>query len=204
MGRTARAGVVAIVLLGMANLTAFALRPPTATPVFPPIQSLAVPGWTAGKVAFTLRNSTYDRLVQIYNSRSSNAQAFVESRCEVDPKEFLKWNGGLAYEGAGYERMTSISVTLPQLPRTVVTQRYMRGAQGGIVVVYGYMDHRGTHPETTTLWPNAALDLLTRHPGPYCVLGVAVPIVTNQAQAITDATYLFVDFAPHLQAIVSH
>jgi hypothetical protein len=197
VARSFRYGLVAAGLLILTEAASLLLAAPASAVPVPPVRSLPVHGWIAGQIIADSRTAGATRLVQNYASTVTGDTASVETRCSADPKDFLKWSGKLAYEGAGYEQLaaTTEQLALPpsspsRAPRATVSAALMRAATTQVLILFAYIDHWGIHAETPALWPRAVADLLTRHPGPYCMLGVAVTAGSSRHRADGEAAYL--------------
>jgi len=190
MGRSFRYALVAVVLLIVTELLSLALAVPAKTVTLSPVPSYPAPDWMPGRIETQTRQTNGVRLIQDYASTATGDTASVETRCGAEPKEFLKWTGRLAYEGAGYEQVSRAvdRLTAPQWAQ--VSDAIMRNASGRVVILYAYLDHWGIHAQTLALWPRAVVDLLTRHAGLYCESAVAVPIKRSQQQAVAEARAL--------------
>ncbi len=203
MGLSFRYALIAAGLLTVTELLTQVLAAPAVAVTLPPVLSYQVPAWTPGRIDAQSIKVNGVRLIQEYTSAVSGDTATVETRCGGEPKEFLKWTGRLAYEGAGYEQVTEAVDSLPMPPGARVTDVLMRNAQRTVVILYGYIDHWGIHPETLSLWPRAIADLVARHGGLYCESAVAVPVTRSQQQARTEARDLAEAFLTRIDRSVN-
>jgi hypothetical protein len=209
VARSFRYGLIAAGLLILTEGAALLLAAPVSAVTLPPVKSLQVRGWAAGQIIEDYRVGGTVRLVQSYGSTVTGDTAAVETRCSADPKDFLKWSGKLAYLGAGYEQLSATTERMAfpssRSSRTMtgtLSAALMRAAGSRVLIVYAYLDHWGIHAETAGLWPRAIADLLTRHPGPYCNLGIAVTIGRSQQRADAEAQYLTQAFLPRIAALI--
>ena len=211
MARPTRLALTAVGLLGLTQAAALALSAPVAGgPNLrqTSIPSLPIRGWAAGQVVAT--HDGQGRVAQQYTASATGDSASVETRCTPDAKGFLTWRGTLAYQGAGYEQQGPTAtwrIAIPDATRGdashwTASRALVRGSGGMILISYAYVDHWGTHPSSPGLWPRAAADLLTRHPGPYCMLGVAVPVSRTLRTAGDDAQQIMAAFLPAVQRLV--
>jgi hypothetical protein len=208
MARSLRHGLIAGALLSVAEVLSLLLAAPAVTMVLPPVHSRSVPGWRPGAIVLGGGTANTVRLIQDYVSDATGDTAAVETRCTADAKGFLNWSGKLGYAGAGYGEVrtttTGVSYARPTGagPEAGVTQTgvasdaVMQNPQQTAVIVYAYVDHWGVHAESAALWPRAFVDLVTRHPGPYCMLGVSVGVTRTQQQARAEGQDLLQAFLP--------
>ena len=167
------------------------------------IPSLPAPGWVAA--GYIVAGASYGRTIQQYISRANGDTANVETRCATDAKGFLNWSGKLGYQGAGYGEVGATTTRMVRLPNGTqgpVSEALMRKGGDQALVLYAYVDHWGPHPESARLWPRAAIDLLARHAGPYCMLGVTVPVTHTRARAAADARQVIEAFLPAVQRLI--
>jgi len=204
--RSFRFALVAAALLIVTEALTLVLAAPTVAVGEPPVLSYPVRGWQAGPITTRINTPVGgSRLIQSYTSTATGDRASVETRCWSEPKDFLKWTGRLAYEGAGYEQVGGRAVDrLPTPAGALVSDVLMRDPNGRVVILYGYIDHWGVHAETLALWPQAIADLVARRAGPYCGLAVAVPVTVTggQRRAIDDARDLARAFLARLDRFV--
>ncbi len=169
------------------------------------IPSYPVHGWVAAGFLIGGPGQSGGRTIQQYISRANGDTANVETRCATDAKGFLNWSGKLGYQGAGYGEVgatTTRTVRLPNGTQGPVSEALMRKGGDQALVLYAYVDHWGPHPESAGLWPRAAIDLLARHAGPYCMLGVTVPVTHTRARAAADARQVIEAFLPAVQRLI--
>jgi len=194
VARSFRFAVIAAALLALTEALTLLVRTPVAAVTLPPVVSYAMRDWTPGRIVTSSHALGGVRLIQAYTSALTGDTATVETRCGAEPKEFLKWTGRLAYEGAGYQQVRLTVTHLSTPPGAAMSEALMRDATGRVEIlygyIYGYIDHWGIHAETAALWPRAVVDLATRRRGLYCALAVAVPIRKTQQQAAGAARVL--------------
>lgn len=212
MARSFRNGLIAATLLIVTEVAGLLTAAPTSELALPPVQSMHVRDWAAGQILIKYHVAGTVRLIQNYTSLETGDNAAVETRCSTDPKDFLKWSGELAYLGAGYEqlsmttaRLTFGSSSLSRRMNGSVSTALMRAGGGStVLILYAYLDHWGMHAETAGLWPRAIADLLTRHPGPYCMLGISVTMGQSPRKADTEARYLAQTFLPVIAPLIRY
>lgn len=212
MARTIRFARVAAALLIVAELLDLALASPASAVRWPPVRSLRVPGWSAGSIISSGRITSGVRLLQDYLSTRTGDTASVETRCYSEPKDALKWTGRLAYLGAGFDQLSLVTIPLPRAdgrPSSATpsvragasaSEAVMRYHRQTVVIDYAYLDHWGVRAESILQWPRAIADLMTRRQGPYCMLGVAVDVSTQEQRARAEAHTLLQAFAPVLES----
>jgi len=190
VARSFRFAVIAAALLALTEALTLLVRTPAVAVTLPPVVSYAMRDWTPGQIVTSSHALGGARLIQAYTSALTGDTATVETRCGAEPKEFLKWTGRLAYEGAGYQQVRLTVTHLSTPPGATMSEALMRDATGRVEILYGYIDHWGIHAETAALWPRAVVDLATRRRGLYCALAVAVPVRKTHQQAAGEARVL--------------